>query len=96
MVMSYEWTWEVTDSYGDIIDQGFWTTLTECRRDAPPEADIALMWRDGNNDDGELERAYAYCQPGPEGHGLTLPDFFDNGWHKVPKRFHAEVRRWVI
>jgi hypothetical protein len=51
------------------------------------------MWRDGNDDDGELERAYAYCQPGPSGSGLVLPDFFDNGWHRVPKRFHAEVKR---
>jgi hypothetical protein len=94
MTYTYEWTWELCDTEGEIIDQGFWDSLRECREDAPAGADLALMWRDGNDDDGELERAYAYCQPGPTGSGLVLPDFFDNGWHRVPKRFHAEVRRF--
>jgi hypothetical protein len=87
MTYCYEWTWEVTDEHGDIIAHGFWDTLAECRKDALPDADIALMWRDGNDDDGELERAYAYMEGG------ALPALFDNGWHKVPQRFHREVRR---
>jgi hypothetical protein len=88
--VSYEWTWEIEDEYGDITSQGFGDTFAECRREAPADAGIALMRRYGSDDDGEIPpRGYAYCQPGP-GVGLVLPEFFDNGV-KVPQRFHAEV-----
>lgn len=90
--VSYEWTWEVEDEYGDIVEQGFGDTLAECLREAPDEAELALMRRFGSDDDGELERGYAYCQPNPNGPGLVLPECFDNGF-TVPQRFHAEVAR---
>ena len=92
MTYSYEWTWEVEDASGDIISQGFYPTLRECLREADsPNAHFALMWREGNDDDGELDRAYAYCERSAGRY--ILPEFFDNGWHKVPQRFHKETLR---
>ena len=87
---AYEWTWETTDAHGDITDCGYTATLTECRQESPAGAECALVRRRGNDDEGEVERGYAYCQPSPTGTGLVLPQFFDDG-AKVPQKFHAEI-----
>lgn len=89
--VSYEWCWEVTDEYGDIVDCGYYEAFAECREDAPADADIALVQRRGNDIIGdEGDRGYAYTEIGAHGIGLTLPDYLDNG-AKVPQRFHKEV-----
>ena len=89
--VSYEWCWEVTDEYGDIVDCGYYETFTECQADAPSGADIALVQRWGNDTIGdEGDRGYAYAETGANGIGLTLPKYLDNG-AKVPQRFHKEV-----
>lgn len=89
--VAYEWAWEVTDDYGDIVACEYLSTFAECQTDAPAGADIALVQRWGNDLIGEEEgRGYAYCQPGPDGTGLVLPEFFDNG-KRVPQRLRKEV-----
>ena len=92
MKVTYEWAWEVTDEDGDITDCDYLTSLAECRQMGPADADLALVKSYGNDDDGLVERFYAYCQPGPAGTGLVLPQFFEDGT-PVPQRFHKEVAR---
>jgi hypothetical protein len=92
--VAYEWAWEVTDDYGDIVACEYWSTFAECQTDAPVGAAIALVQRWGNDLIGEEDRGYAYCQPGPHGTGLVLPEFFDND-KRVPQRFHAELGKGV-
>lgn len=89
---TYEWAWEVTDEHGDIAECDYLSTLAECRQMGPAEADLALVRFYGNDEDGIVERTYAYCQPGPTGSGIVLPRFFEDG-SEVPQRFHAEVSR---
>ena len=89
---SYEWCYEIVESDGDIVDCQYWATYAECRENAPSDAEIALVWRYGNDLIGEEDRAYAYCIPADNGDGLQLPECFDND-RKVPQRFHAEVAR---
>ncbi len=88
MSTTYEWTYEVTDEHGDIVDQEFYDTLAECMNAAPQGADIALMRRVvGPNDDGDadqLERGYAYLEDG------ALPPRFDDG-ATVPQKYHRQV-----
>lgn len=87
---TYEWAWEATDESGEITDCDYFPTLAECQGQALTGADVALVKRYGNDDDGEVGRTYAYLQAGPEGE-LKLPETFDDGT-TVPQRFHKEAR----
>lgn len=87
--VTYEWAWEATDEAGDITDCEYYPSLALCQEEALRGADLALVKRYGNDDDGEVDRTYAYCEPGDDG-GLVLPDVFEDGT-KVPQRFHREV-----
>lgn len=86
---TFEWCWEVSDDYGDIIEHEYSATLEDCISSAPTGSDVALVCHLGSEDEGELERGYAYLEPAPNG-ALTLPERFDNGT-KVPARFHAAI-----
>ena len=84
--VTYEWVWELMDGE-EILDCGYYPTYREAKSDAPDGVvEFALCRRVGNDDDGEIEREYAYVD------GNGLPERFDAG-SVVPKRFHAEVAR---
>lgn len=89
---SYEWCYEIVDNHGDIVDCQYWATYAECRKHAPSGAEIALVWRYGNDLIGEEDRAYAYCVQADNGDELQLPKYFDND-RRVPQKFHVEVAR---
>lgn len=93
-ITTFEWCWEVTDDYGDIIEHEYCPTLEECISTAPTGADMALVRHLGSEDEGELERGYAYLESSPNG-TLTLPERFDNGT-KVPARFHSTITKWRL
>jgi len=92
MATYYEWTVEELDEHGDIIDCYFYDRITEIPRHWLDNElmDIGLVWRTGNEDDGETDRAYAYIDRGT----MTLSRMFDNG-KKVPSRLLAEADRWI-
>lgn len=98
----YEWDTETIDENGDIHDHNFfdgnlfdwfvWIDGEGCQAVADLEDNevLVLVYNTGNPHDGITDRAWAYVDLDT---GL-LPEKFDNG-RKVPKRFHAELARWV-
>lgn len=82
--VTYEWVWELTDEHDDIVEHQYLDTYREMVSSAPAGADFGLCRRVGNDDDGEIEREYAYIERG------VLPERFDGG-STVPQRFHKEV-----
>ncbi len=78
------WSWEVVDAHGDVADQDVVDTLSECLAAAPATAEVALVKMEGNDDEGELDRSYAYVEDG------GLPLMFEDGSF-VPKRFHEQI-----
>lgn len=94
--VAYEWVVEYVDAYGDIIDLDHGDTLEgvfASWRDFRPDAecvrvDLALQRRYGNDDDGEIDRGYAYVREG------ELEAEFDSG-HKVPARFRKQIERRI-
>jgi len=87
-MISYEWVFEESDEYGDIVDPLFGDTYKSVSQYEPEtkgnRVDIALVRFDGDEGNGEDCREYAYIKDG------KLPVEFDDGY-RVPKRFHAEV-----
>ena len=91
MAVSYEWVAEHVDEHGDIIDPLHGDTFAELNTDLDTFADavrvdVALCRREGDDDEGEWDRQYAYVKDG------KLPETFEGGC-RVPKRFHEEIRR---
>ena len=93
--VTYEWTAEASDEYGDIIDSHFDETIDGAKgyggnlREQYPDAKIeyALVRTAGNEVDGITERHYAYL----DDRGF-LPDRFSTSAYEmdgpdVPKRF---------
>lgn len=94
--IEYEWTVERIDEHGDIQDVAFFDTpdemiddVLDARADGEGERIVfGLLERMGNDDEGTVERGYAYIN---QDDGL-LPDNFDNG-SIVPARFKIELRK---
>jgi len=91
--VSYEWDIETLEGE-DVVDHHHSDKLDflNLPRAVPNEHgghEVLVLVRDvGNWEDGLISRTWAYVQSG------TLPETFDDGT-KVPKRFHAEHKRWV-
>ena len=89
MATIYEWCIETVDEHDDIIDLDFSDKLSAFK---PSEIDtthrLALLCNVGTDDDGLLDRQYAYSLEG------VLPYAFDGGT-TVPKRFIGELARWL-
>ena len=84
--ISYEWCWEYSDEHGDIIDLVHADTLKSlgAAREDSLTPELTLIRDYGNNEDGLLERGYAYPTNG------KLPELFSCGT-RVPKRFQKEL-----
>jgi len=84
----YEWTCEQLDEFGDIQNSDFGDKLSDVKdfgKGEPLQRAIALVKNVGNDDDGLVERTWAYITE--EG---KLPELFINQ-DRVPKRFHKEL-----
>jgi hypothetical protein len=93
----YEWAVEHTDPDGDIIDIEHGDTLVELgnmqAQDAIAGHDtkpvLTLIRHIGNQDDGELDRTYAYPIQS------RLPAEFEDG-KNIPKRFREELAKFCM
>lgn len=90
--ITYEWTLEELED-GDIIDSDFTDTLKADWINRP-NTDLGLLYREGNEVDGETDRYYAYVREG------KLPEYFSNELNqplgiKVPQRFHKELANLI-
>ena len=90
MSIDYEWDVETlsTDGYEDILEHDHTENLKEYIGLFPlPNNQRLVLIRDqGNEDQGLLDRQWAYVKDG------KLPIEFDGG-SKVPKRFHKELEK---
>lgn len=91
--ISYEWDNETVDRYGDIYDHHHSDTLEyleppQTTPDANGYTIELVLVRDECDDEGLLDRSWAYVEDG------ILPAEFTYG-AKVPKRFHVEYNRWI-
>lgn len=87
MAVSYEWCREYVDQYDDILDHDHSERLADIVeqrtvRDAVSSR-VTLIRDQGNDEDGLLERGYAYPVDG------VMPSVFDCG-HKVPAKYLKE------
>jgi len=92
----YEWDIEELEDYDpvndcqDIIDHHHAYKLKELTgmTDSLKNSALVLILDIGNDEQGLQERYWAYVV------NDKLPTYFDNSDHKVPKRFHDELRRF--
>lgn len=86
--VKYEWANEVIED-NEISECDFTDTLAEIRKEDFLNNDIALVRNEGNENEGLIDRQWAYIKNG------ILPDYFSgaNGQTKitVPQRFHKEL-----
>jgi hypothetical protein len=91
----YEWDFEVTDKYGDVIDHNHMDHLpvkTNLTGEKNNKGDLVLIRDSGTDADGLQDRQWAYTEHDDAGY-LQLPSHFDGGY-KVPSRYHTELKRW--
>lgn len=98
--VSYEWSMEETEYWlehgeevDDIVDQRFSDSVSDfiavVRTDSKRYR-LVLVRTVGNNVEGIVDRAWAYCV---EVNGrMELPETFDNG-KAVPKKYKKELER---
>lgn len=92
MSIYYEWDIETVDEHGDVVDHHHADKLAELPVLEEREL-LVLVWNEGNESDGVLERLWAYVTTGGD-----LPIVFSDGRGKrttikVPRRFHIELVR---
>lgn len=92
--VDYEWDVEVLDEHGDIEDHHFHVSAMDMVKEHTenPQSDMVLVRSVGNNDDGVVDRLWAYVKDG------KLPEYFEDSnrrdtGYRVPKRFHEELRK---
>lgn len=99
----YEWDVEIVNEHGDIEDHHFQTSardmLKHFNEQKPGTAQMVLVWSEGNDHDGVVDRAWAYLTP-----ENALPEYFAKPnsrgvyepiAHRVPKKYNKELRRAV-
>lgn len=98
MSVLYEWTIELTDRYGDVMESNFEDTLEEAKRrrdDLMPcrfgsTVRLALVRDEYNDNNGSLvDRSWAYLR---EDDDKFIGVYFTNSYgaetrHRIPKRF---------
>lgn len=80
----YEWSYEIVDEHGDIMDSDFADRLSEFPKTSITNT-LCLVINIGNELDGVVERDHAYVENG------NLPECFPNLGIAVPKRFIKEL-----
>jgi hypothetical protein len=84
---------ETGEPYNDVQDHNhndIDTVLSEIAEEGC-RVDVVLVRNVGNEDDGLVDRQWAYVEDG------KLPEFFEDAYQKplcrVPQKFHVELRR---
>lgn len=94
-MIRYEWTIELIDPGGDIIESDFSDSLKELPIWTPANShkvDVGLVMNSGTEVTGIEDRLWAYIKNG------ILPEYFSNAQlsetgYKVPARFHKELSK---
>jgi hypothetical protein len=97
MSVAYEWAVEHTDQHGDIIDIDHADKLVDlgsmeaqdCIELDDTKPVLTLIRHIGNDDEGELDRTYAYPIQS------RLPCTFEDG-ENIPKRFREELANFCM
>ena len=96
MAVVYEWAVEHTDEHGDIIDIDHADKLADLgsmeAHDGISESTkpvLTLIRHTGNDDEGELDRTYAYPI------ASRLPAEFEDG-NIIPNRFRLELAKFYM
>jgi len=96
MSVEYEWAVEHTDQHGDIIDIDHADKLKDlgmqpqdCIELHDTKPILTLIRHTGNDDEGELDRTYAYPIQS------RLPTEFEDG-KNIPKRFREELANFYM
>jgi hypothetical protein len=92
--VKYEWDAETIDEHGDVHDHHY-DTLENCLALTPGEGlkKFIVLVRDvfSSFDDNLEKRSWAYVDM----ETMKLPEMFDDGDNRVPKRFHEELEKAV-
>jgi hypothetical protein len=93
MKTSYEWVAETVDEVGDIIDCNFQEKLCDLRLE--PGDELALVRRTGSEEDGEVDRWYAYAKD-----NMVLPLYFQDNLGEptnyiVPAKYRKELEKYL-
>lgn len=90
MKIFYEWCYETTDEFGDIIDNYFADKLLEYTEDSKTNQ-LCLVRNEGDEINGLGNRFWAYVKDG------KLPECFEDAGYqtaiKVPQKFYKELSR---
>ena len=95
MPVVYEWAVEHTDNHGDIIDIDHGDKLTDLGSMQAQDnvtgtkPVLTLIRHTGNDDEGELDRTYAYPI------ASRLPAEFEDG-NIIPNRFRLELAKFYM
>ena len=98
MNTTYEWDVESVDKSGDILGHFHADKLTDYPSwmggTVEPDGrhQLTLIRETGNKYHGLSTREWAYAEHDSAGL-LVLPKHTDDG-HKVPQRYHKELREW--
>jgi hypothetical protein len=92
--VTYEWCYEIVDEHNDIVDSHFSERLNDLGQ---PESwvedkqriDFCLVRFEYTNN-METDRHWAYVKDGILSN--TFNDAYDNPFHKVPNKFHKELK----
>lgn len=83
-MISYEWTVEETDEFGDVTDTAAYDSFAQARRAAGPRDSICLVRHTFDSVQSLSDRQWAYLESG------KLPRAFDGG-APIPSRFYREI-----
>ena len=92
MKVAYEWSYELTDEHGDIIDSNFADKLSYFSK-SEKVGDLVLVRNEGDEINGVEDRQWAYVKDG------KLPLKFSDARNQeididVPKRFFKELEKY--
>lgn len=88
-LITYEWSREIEDENGEIIDSTFEDNLF----DLPTDGNLVLIRNEGNENEGVTARYWAYIN------NNILPEYFTNSYgnntgYKVPNKFINELQKY--
>jgi len=94
----YEWDYELTNLDEEVIDRDCWDHLRgrglpDSTPDANGEFLVLVLVKDVYRGWALKERSWAYVKDGklPEYFGIGTYHDWDEGYSKVPQRFHQEL-----
>lgn len=90
--VNYEWCYESIDMNSDIDEVDFEDRLINFQDNRKTDT-LCLIRREGNEEDGEIDRVYAYVKNG------ELPNCFEDGTGSeypsflVPDKYKVELKK---